>query len=220
MLLGDATLPGMAIVPATVFANSDVRLRVWFNDGTNGSQLLTPDQRIAAVGYAMMTGNVPDGTITTAKLANSAVVSTKIADGAVGTSQLAGNAVQSGNIASGAVGAAQLAAGAATANLNAAGQSGVASGGLVLSATENAALLNAACVKIGTTGTADAWQQRVIEAPPAGRGDHTAVWTGSEMIVWGGFNGSQLNDGGRYNPAGNSWTAVSATSALSVVTGW
>ena len=37
---------------------------------------------------------------------------------------------------------------------------------------------------------------------------HTAVWTGSEMIVWGGYGGSSyLNDGGRYNPAANTWTA-------------
>ena len=41
-------------IPFSAFTNSDVRLRVWFNDGTHGSQLLAPDQRIAAVGYAMM----------------------------------------------------------------------------------------------------------------------------------------------------------------------
>ena len=30
---------------------------------------------------------------------------------------------------------------------------------------------------------------------------HTAVWTGSEMIVWGGFDGTfRLNTGGKYNP--------------------
>ena len=29
------------------------------------------------------------------------------------------------------------------------------------------------------------------------------------MIVWGGYNGSSyLNDGGRYNPTANSWTAL------------
>jgi|GEM_PF-2882473 len=28
------------------------------------------------------------------------------------------------------------------------------------------------------------------------------------MIVWGGFYGTVLNDGGRYNPTLNSWTAV------------
>ncbi|MCF7733709.1 MAG: formylglycine-generating enzyme family protein [Akkermansiaceae bacterium] len=49
-------------IPNSVFANSDVRLRVWFEDGTaNGSQLLTPDQRIAAVGYAMMAGSLQPG---------------------------------------------------------------------------------------------------------------------------------------------------------------
>src|SRR6185503_18358800 len=118
VLLGDATLPNMTIVPATVFTNADVRLRVWFNDGTNGSQLLTPDQRIAAVGYAVMAGNVSDGAITSAKIATGAVTSAQLGTGAVGASQLA--------------------AGAAAANLNASGQSGVASGGVVLSTNPDA----------------------------------------------------------------------------------
>ena len=39
-------------LPASVFNNPDVRLRVWFNDGTNGSQRLAPDQAIGMVGYA------------------------------------------------------------------------------------------------------------------------------------------------------------------------
>ena len=78
VLLGDATLPNMSVIPSTVFNNSDVRLRVWFNDGVHGFQLLSPDQRIAAVGYAMMASNVVDGAIGTAKLA----------PGAVGTDQL------------------------------------------------------------------------------------------------------------------------------------
>ena len=60
----------MTAIPNSVFANSDVRLRVWFNDGTNGSQLLTPDQRIAAVGYAMVASTVADGAITSDKLAS------------------------------------------------------------------------------------------------------------------------------------------------------
>src|ERR1700720_827868 len=48
VLLGDTTLAGMtSAIPSSVFTNSDVRLRVWFNDGTHGSQLLTPDQRVA-----------------------------------------------------------------------------------------------------------------------------------------------------------------------------
>ena len=61
VLLGDSTLTNMTAIPHSVFANSDVRLRVWFDDGSTGSQLLTPDQQIAAVGYAMVAGGVQPG---------------------------------------------------------------------------------------------------------------------------------------------------------------
>ena len=98
VLLGDATLPNMTIIPITVFTNGDVRLRVWF-DGGSGSQLLSPDQRIAAVGYAMMAGNIPDGLVTSNKLATGAVTSTKLAPGAVTSDKLAANAVSSSNLA-------------------------------------------------------------------------------------------------------------------------
>jgi hypothetical protein len=54
VLLGNPESGNMAPVPASVFNNADVRLRVWFDDGVNGSQLLSPDQRIAAVGYALV----------------------------------------------------------------------------------------------------------------------------------------------------------------------
>ena len=71
--LGDTVIPNMSAVPVSVFENTDVRLRVWFNDGVNGSQLLAPDQRITSVGYAMAAGTVPDGAITAAKISPSAV---------------------------------------------------------------------------------------------------------------------------------------------------
>ena len=45
---------------------------------------------------------------------------------------------------------------------------------------------------------------------PNARLFHTAIWTGNEMIVWGGTNfGSSFNSGGRYNPNTNSWTDTS-----------
>jgi hypothetical protein len=58
VLLGDTTLTNMTAIPASAFTNADVRLRVWFNDGSHGSQLLSPDQRLAASGYALMAGGV------------------------------------------------------------------------------------------------------------------------------------------------------------------
>jgi hypothetical protein len=70
--LGDTAIGNMATIPANVFANSDVRVRVWFNDGTHGSELLAPDQRLTSVAYAMVAGTVPDSSITAAKLAPSA----------------------------------------------------------------------------------------------------------------------------------------------------
>ena len=38
----------------------------------------------------------------------------------------------------------------------------------------------------------DSWVTTSTTNAPAGRADHTAVWTGSEMIVWGGYDGSTL----------------------------
>jgi len=79
LLLGDASLAHMSAIPASVFTHPDVRLRIWFNDGTNGFQLLSPDQRVAATGYAMMAADVTDGAITAAKLAPASVGSAALA---------------------------------------------------------------------------------------------------------------------------------------------
>ena len=38
-------------------------------------------------------------------------------------------------------------------------------------------------------------------AAPGGRADHTGVWTGNEMIIWGGLGQSgDLNDTWSYTP--------------------
>src|SRR5712692_8133432 len=53
-------------------------------------------------------------------------------------------------------------------------------------------------------------------AVPGGRYLHTAVWTGREMIVWGGRRvGIDFNTGGRYRPATDSWTPTSTINAPS-----
>jgi N-acetylneuraminic acid mutarotase len=64
--------------------------------------------------------------------------------------------------------------------------------------------------------TDDSWAPTCVTNAPDGRIYHSAVWTGTEMIVWGGQNYPfVLNTGGRYNPGTDSWTATSTTNAPS-----
>ena len=64
--------------------------------------------------------------------------------------------------------------------------------------------------------TDNTWTATTITNAPSARVDHTAIWTGSEMIVWGGEPVHPLsNTGGRYNPSTDSWTATSTTNAPS-----
>ncbi len=63
------------------------------------------------------------------------------------------------------------------------------------------------------------WTATTTTGAPSARGLHTAVWTGSKMIVWGGheprrFNA--LNDGGLYDPVVNTWTAMTTSGAPAV----
>ncbi len=55
----------------------------------------------------------------------------------------------------------------------------------------------------------DSWRPTLSIPEP--RYEHTAVWTGSEMIVWGGFSsvGNFPDQNGRYEPATDSWSFVS-----------
>src|SRR5882724_7814094 len=60
----------------------------------------------------------------------------------------------------------------------------------------------------------DSWRATSTSNAPSARSDHTAVWTGSEMIVWGGWNGANyFNTGGRYDPSTDSWRATSTSNA-------
>ena len=147
---------------------------------------------------------------------NGTIAATGFTGSGAGLSNLDG-----GQIVSGSVTSAQLAPGTASANLADSGQSGVPSGGMILSDNPaNAALAGAGYIKLGKVELiSEKWNTNYASGPlDAGnltqaRSGHSAVWTGTEMIIWGGFNGTYLNDGYRYNPAANTWTAISRTNA-------
>lgn len=70
-----------------------------------------------------------------------------------------------------------------------------------------------------TGSCADPWEPISDVGAPAARSAHVAVWTGSEMVVWGGAyetcDACNLDTGGRYDPATDSWRAVSQVNAPS-----
>ena len=63
----------------------------------------------------------------------------------------------------------------------------------------------------------DSWSPVTPAGAPTMRYWHTAVWTGTEMIVWGGINYPVYDrSGGRYNPATDTWTPTSMVNAPSL----
>lgn len=152
---------------------------------------LTPRQSLLTTPYAVFAGS-----------ANAA--------GLTGT-------IPAGTIGNGSIGANQLAAGAALSNITASGQSVVPASGIILSATnDNPALQNSGYVKIGSVQSDDKWLRHSSGAAPAGRNGYSTIWTGTEMIVWGGITNTFSNhfaDGGRYNPTTDAWIALTTNNA-------
>lgn len=68
----------------------------------------------------------------------------------------------------------------------------------------------------------DSWTGTTTIDAPCGRERHSAIWTGNEMIIWGGegwlatncTNQGYLNSGGRYDPEKDIWTETSTTAEL------
>ena len=61
----------------------------------------------------------------------------------------------------------------------------------------------------------DAWRPLPTAGAPAGRADHTAIWTGRELLIWGGqvagstpAEGAAAADGARYDPTTNTWASL------------
>ncbi|EDY83269.1 kelch repeat protein [Verrucomicrobiia bacterium DG1235] len=285
VMLGDPNVKnsageGVQSISATVLGHSEVYLRIWVKAGTSGFQKLAPDRRIAAVAYALMADSVPDGSITTEKLAAGSVTEDKLAfsvsdsvvDGSITTAKLENSSVSSAKLATGSVTAeklsvttselvstasistAMLAAGSVTSEKLAASsvtsaklasasvtaeklsvtasqlipagsittemlapgavtaeKLAVSTGGGNFLASLLAAdsdLLNGGFVRVLEV-PAKVWQSPVSSDVPSSRTLHSSVWTGSDMIVWGGNVGSALsNQGGVYNPETFEWNLL------------
>ena len=80
--LGDAALAGMQALPGQIFRDhSDAHLRIWFSQSPNGPyDLLSPDQAVGSVPYALNGGSASNGTGSFA-----------IAPGSINRSMLDGN---------------------------------------------------------------------------------------------------------------------------------
>ena len=66
-------------------------------------------------------------------------------------------------------------------------------------------------VAFADKSTPETWKWMAETDSPDPRTRHTAIWTGTEMIVWGGQSDTGiLGDGGRYNPATNLWSPIAA----------
>jgi len=61
------------------------------------------------------------------------------------------------------------------------------------------------------------WAPISSAGAPIARTMHVAVWTGTKMIVWGGYNDTApfyRNDGGVYDPATDTWAALPQNGAI------
>jgi N-acetylneuraminic acid mutarotase len=70
----------------------------------------------------------------------------------------------------------------------------------------------AAATPRGTAPAGPGWKQ-LPGAPIAGREGHNAVWTGREMVIWGGIAdpaADPLTDGAAYDPAARTWRKIAA----------
>lgn len=61
---------------------------------------------------------------------------------------------------------------------------------------------------------ADRWRRLPADDAPSPRSAHVAVWTGSEVVIWGGIDAAGLlRRGARYRPAEDRWLPVALEGA-------
>jgi N-acetylneuraminic acid mutarotase len=188
VLLGDTNLPNMAPLPPSVFTNASLFLRIWFDDGSHGQQQLSPDQPIASAGYAMMAANIADGAITPSKLApgTSLSVTSAISTRLDGLTSL-------------------------VTSLSNQMSASITSGLTVVSSDPQDATLSAKGFVEYSVLAAPPWFISTAPGAPSSRSAPAGVWTGQELLIWGGNVGLGIDSasGGRYRPDLDQWQDIS-----------
>jgi N-acetylneuraminic acid mutarotase len=82
-------------------------------------------------------------------------------------------------------------------------------------AADNCGSCGNVCLGACTAGKCEnGWSATATVGVPEARSHHIAVWTGTQMFVWGGRDGfTALNSGGLYDPATKTWMPTSMTNA-------
>lgn len=117
--LGDTTLANMSAMDASLFTQPDLQLRIWFNDGVNGSAVLDPAQPLTPAPYAVMAETASNllGSVSATQLSgtilNSSLPANPNISGAVTANSFSGNganlnSLNASNLSSGVVPLARL----------------------------------------------------------------------------------------------------------------
>ncbi len=219
VLLGDTNVVNMAPLSADVFTNSPVFLRVWFNNGTNGFERLTPDHPLGSVGHALLASTVENAAITVEKLAPGLLDLTNIT-GTVSSSRLPPEIAQADarlTVLSNQVLALSNRLQIAEAQI---GGSNSSIFPVVSPLPQDPALIGLGYERFLSVA-APAWTASGAANPPAPRHGHAAAWTGTRWFVWGGTlgGGAFSAAGALYDPSEDSWTEVSPIDAPGARTG-
>ena len=218
--LGDTSLTNMDGLTPTVFENGDAYLRVWFSDGVDPFQQLSPDQRVSAVGYALMAADVAG--LDAARITSGVLPEQRLPSFMANVTLVSDQPDDPNLTAQGFVSFMRVRSDGweTSAGVNEPsprfGHSAIWTG--------ESMLVWGGSFSVGSyTGAGSAYRPEFDEwttlSPvnaPSARSGHTSVWTGDEMIVWGGAsNLGYLNTGGRYDLDVSLWHTVTTADAPS-----
>ena len=195
--LGDESVANMAALTLEALRADDLLLRVWFNDGQASFEQLSPDHVLSSAAFAV-----------TAHHAERADVAESVSDGAIGLSGLEDSLANLISELNDKI--TELETFKETV------EGSLSTTTMVSIDPEDANLLSAGFQRF-TSLAEGRWLNGDGARQPLARTQHSAVWTGQEMIVWGGtLPGGISGDGaGLYRPDLDRWSPLSPINVLS-----